>query len=117
MKKMFREEIKDTKNLWPIWIGGGLWFLMLALFGVFYGKLPPEIPWFYSLSWGEERLIGKLWMGAVVGGLGILMVANIIIGLWLGKNEELIKRLMMWGGVGVVLLGFLSFIRVLIVVL
>lgn len=39
--------------------------IMIAVFGFFYSKLPPQIPLFYSHTWGEDQ-IADVWYLAVI---------------------------------------------------
>ncbi len=51
---------KQTRIPYKISVGIGLWLTVLA--GVFYFKLQPEIPLFYSLSQPAQQLAAKQWI-------------------------------------------------------
>ena len=57
------------------WLIGLTEFLLVlaAMFLILsWRRLPPEVPWLYSLPWGEAQLIPKLWFG-----LGLVVAAAI----------------------------------------
>ncbi|MBU1256673.1 hypothetical protein KKA49_03235, partial [Patescibacteria group bacterium] len=66
---------REKQNSWQGWIvaGGNLVFLALGVFIWLFKKLPPEMPWLYSLPWGEQQLVGKVWFGAGLGGVLIVL--------------------------------------------
>ncbi len=98
-------------------VGLGCWLVAVILLAVNWQRLPPEMPWFFSMPWGEQQLIGKAWLGMMVIAFGGLMIVNgLFVGL-VGDGEELLKRILIWGGVTCELLMVLSLIRVIMVVL
>lgn len=60
----------------------GLSGVLLAVGGVIllvvWNRLPPQMPWLYSMPWGEAQLIPK-----ALFGLGLPIVAVIDLGNWM----------------------------------
>ncbi len=94
-----------------------VWFLSAALLLVFWKKLPPEMPWFYSLPWGEEQLISKEGMVFVMGGLGGVIGLDIFFAKRLEKEDEFLTKMLLWGALATTGLVLLSWIKVLIIIL
>jgi hypothetical protein len=80
-----------------------------------FNKIPPMVPWFYSLPWGEERLIQKEWMigffGAVVG----LTAVNLLVSR-LFANDLIARRLVLTAGVVMNLLWMITFVEIMKIV-
>jgi hypothetical protein len=55
----------------------------LALFFLNWSSLPPELPWFYSLPWGESQLIKR-------GYLAIILLSEFLV--WMGMHFWSIKN-------------------------
>ena len=76
-----------------IWLFIGELSLILAggaslLF--FWAKLPPQLPWFYSLPWGENQLISKLWFGIGLAVLSLIVLLNYFIARRLDKKDKVV---------------------------
>lgn len=97
--------------------GLGCWWVAVILLVVNWQRLPPEMPWFFSMPWGEQQLIEKTWLGVMVFTFGGVMIVNGLLVRLIGGGEELLKRVLIWGGVTCELLMVLSLIRVIMVVL
>lgn len=99
-----------------IWLFIGELFLILAggtslLF--FWAKLPPQLPWFYSLPWGENQLIPKAWFGVGLAVLSLIVLVNYFVARRLNKKDEVVA--MVVDGATLLLTGLYlaSFFRVL----
>ena len=92
-------------------------FLMGGSLIWLWRRLPPELPWFYSLPWGEQQLIRKEWFAAMLGGLTILFVLTKFIAGWTGVKDEISKNTIMGGGLLVVIMYLAGFVRVISIVL
>lgn len=96
---------------------GVVWLLSAMLLLVFWKKLPPELPWFYSLPWGEEQLISKEGMAIVIGGLGGVIGLDIFLANRLNEEDEFLAKMLLWGALATTGLALLSWIKVLIIIL
>lgn len=99
-----------------------IWFfiseLLLILSGgmtllFFWIKLPPQLPWFYSLPWGENQLISKRWFGFGLVVLALVALVNYAIARHLDKKDVVVALVM--EGATLLLTGLFlaSFFRVL----
>lgn len=100
-----------------IGVGMFVWLSGLALFLFNYSRLPFEMPWFYSLPWGEQRLIEKNSLLGLYSGVLGLFVIDIIIALFIEETEDLIKQFLTWGGVVTIIIFALGLWRMFMVVL
>ncbi len=50
-----------------------------ALVALTIKDLPPEIPLFYSLPWGESRLTSPVWLWALPAVSGVTLLVNILV--------------------------------------
>lgn len=88
-------------------IAAGIFFLS------FWSKLPPELPWLYSLPWGEGQLIPKLWFGMGLPVLSVVSLINYFICLRLKKKDYVVGLVVAGGSLLLVILYLASFFRVL----
>ena len=95
--------------------------VVIVLMGVgflwFWKQFPPEVPWLYSMPWGEQQLIKKEWFAGMLGGLLGLFVLTRMIAEWIGKNDEISKNVILGGGLLTVVMYFLGFFRVISIIL
>lgn len=88
-------------------LAGGVFLLS------FWAKLPPQLPWLYSLPWGEGQLIPKLWFGLGLLILVVVSLINYFICLRLEKKDFVMGLVVAGGSLLFVILYLASFIRVL----
>ena len=87
--------------------------VMVGTLVAFWKQLPPELPWLYSLPWGEQQLINKMLFAITLAGLAVFFIVTKVISSWVGKKDEIVKTTIMIGGLMIILLYGASFIRVL----
>lgn len=109
--------LSDKSVRWGVITGTSFWLMSLGLLGLNWNSLPPELPWFYSMPWGEQQLIDKSWLMIVVIGFGGILVLDVIIARFFATEEDLLRKILIWGGVMTELLVLLSLLRVVMVVL
>lgn len=96
---------------------GVVWLVSGLLLLVFWKRLPPQVPWFYSLPWGEKQLISKGGMAAVIGGLGVVLSLDGLLAGRLKDREEFLAKMLLWGGLTTAVLLLLSWIKILLIIL
>ena len=111
------ERQKITTSAVLFWTGVVLILMMGGVMAIFWNRLPPQLPWFYSLPWGDKQLIDKLWFAGMFGGMGGVILVTRFISAWAGKNDETIKNTVMTGGLMAVVLMLASFVRVMFIFL
>ena len=77
--------------------------------------IPPELPWFYSLPWGENQLVNKLFfvwltLGQLVTWLGVYWLIE-----KLKQNDSETKLVILLGGLGALFLILVSIVKVMII--
>lgn len=82
----------------------------------FYEKLPPYIPLFNSMPWGEQRLfssnINIIFPLVLIG----VFLANTLFSAFVYKEYVLASRLLMLNSLLFFMLGFLAYIQILFLV-
>lgn len=95
----------------------GFLVLVSILILIFWTKLPPEIPLFYSRPWGKDQLVKKSWFLILSFICFFLMVFNLqLASLWL-KKKALLAKILMWTGVILAFLTGTTIIRILLIVI
>jgi len=112
------EEKKEKETEWLGWlivyvlVGLGL----LSLF-IWWSKLPPELPWLYSLPWGEEQLVKREILAGVMIGLGGMVGLSNLLARWMRKTDEGAGKIVRRISSILVVLFLLGWYRVLSLVL
>jgi hypothetical protein len=99
-----------------IWLFMGELSLILAggvTLLVFWTKLPPQLPWFYSLPWGESQLVPKPWFGFGLAVLTLIALANYLIARKLDKNDRVVALVVESATLLLISIYLASFFRVL----
>ncbi len=78
-----------------------------------WNKLPPELPWFYSLPWGDQQLIPKWGMAVALFFLSLVYLLNKRLATWVAGEDAITTRAVLLGGVIVVILFISSIARVI----
>lgn len=100
-------------NRLGIIIGNILLGLVIVVLLLVWGKLPDQLPWFYSLPWGEGQLINKFLFAGGVGVLGVLFLLDVLVSKWLGRQDAILASVIIWFGVAVVTMYIASVLQVL----
>ena len=79
----------------------------LLFIAVQFRILPPYVPIFNQLPWGEDRLSSTLWIFLPVGGVTILSFVNIFLSSVIYTKSQIISRMLT---VSSILSSFLSFL-------
>lgn len=91
-------------------------FLQFAVLAFVFRSLPPYIPFFNSLPWGEERLF----VSYIVIILPILFLSAFIVNTVLSsmyyRKHTLLARILSFNSMLFVLLGFMAFLQILVLV-
>ncbi len=99
------------------WVGVVLLILAEGVLLLFWNRLPPQLPWFYSLPWGEKQLVDKMWLVWIFAGLTGVLFLTRIISKWSGKDDRVVQTTVIAGGVMAVILALASFVRVMAIFL
>jgi len=100
----------------------GSYFLDAVIAGALvwlWRNLPPKIPWLYSLPWGEEQLVDKLWW---VIGMGIWVVIFFLMRRlirWAAKDDDQVEIVLTWALViinGLFVAGVYKVLRLVVMI-
>ncbi len=117
----YTQEVSGSKKMSTtivlFWTGIVFILLMAGVLALFWNSLPPQLPWFYSLPWGESQLVGKIWFVWIFLGMIVTMIITRLIANWAGKNDTTVQSTIMIGGLVTVILMMASFSRVMMIFL
>lgn len=111
------ERQKTTISVALFWIGVLVVFLMGGVMVLFWKRLPPQLPWFYSFPSGEKQLINKTWFFLIFAGMEVVLFLARIVANWAGKDDDTVRNTVMIGVFTVVVLMAASFYRVMMIFL
>ncbi len=105
------------KTKWMLTLGalmiiGGAFF-----FAINYRNLPPQIPLFYSLPWGESQLIPKLWFGLGLVVLSVIVLFNYLLTRLLKKNDPVVATVMTGATLLLISVYLATFFRILLLMI
>ena len=88
---------------------------LLTLF--FYGRLPPFVPVFNQLPWGEERLGETLTIFVPILTSSLIFILNLITSTLIYKKIPLVSRMLAGTSLLIAALTFLFVIKTIILIL
>lgn len=76
-----------------ILLGGGFLLMLSWLEILFFWKsIPPKIPWFFSLLWGENQLMNKSGLIWIMGiAILVFLITSYLPG-WTKKDDGVIEK-------------------------
>ena len=90
--------------------------LMVGVFAWKYSTLPPQIPLFYSLPWGEDQL-GELWM---IICLPLLMNLSVLLNNFIIKKyfmeQPIIKKILEYLNIFLIIAFVAVFLKIIFLV-
>lgn len=100
--------------LWRAGFAGILLTLILLI--ILWSGLPPVIPFFYSLPWGEEQLAAPLSLIFFLLGSLLLFCLNTILSLFLERVNSYIAQVLFVSTISLCLISIYTIIRILILI-
>lgn len=95
MKKSFKNLVSDPVCLW----GLSFSLLFLALSGIFlalfWSRIPPQVPLFYSRTWGEQQLASKTELLLLPSLTFSIFLFHFFLALKFFSKEPLLVRILM----------------------
>lgn len=117
--KFFLSKISSLNQDKVITVSLALSFTLLLLTSLFsfilWQKLPPVLPFFYSLPWGDDQLANPQEILSLFGLSFIFLLLNSFLAAFLA--EPLLKRLLVLSGLSLLILFLISFVKVLFLIL
>lgn len=117
MNEFFKEIKEDKLLLKSAVLTLSIILLSLLSIAIFYSKLPPLIPLFNQMPWGEARIEQTVWIFLIPAIAFFIFAINLIFEKFIYKTMPLIARIFSVTALLISVLGFLFIIRTLHVVL
>jgi hypothetical protein len=106
-----------TKFLWVNLIPA-LISIPLGLFIIFFANiLPPKLPLFYSLPWGESQLVNHQQLLIVPASVILITLLNYIISLQLHQSQKFFKMLLFSSSYLLTLILTITFLKIILIFL
>lgn len=87
--------------------------LIIGTYGVIYNYLPPNLPLFYSLSWGQAQLINKQQFLILPFILVLLALINVLISFHLHPQQIVLKRIIIFHTIFIALAILITAIKIM----
>lgn len=116
MKNSFNGLLTDRGILYATILSFCFLLFQISLVGYQYIKLPPVIPIFNSLSWGNERLASSYSVFFIPGILLLLGICNYIFASKFYKRHALLSRMLSYNLLLCAALSTLAVIQILFLV-
>ena len=91
--------------------------LIVIIIVIFWTKLPPHLPLFYSKTWGKDQLAPKWWFLALPFICFLMVILNIRLASLFLKKEKWLAKILIWSVVILTLLVSTTIIKILFIVL
>ena len=69
------------------------WLAGLSILIFFYFRLPPQIPLFYSLPWGEDQLASSNLIFVIPGSVLLIILTNLLAASFFSEEKLLLRTL------------------------
>lgn len=105
----------DKFILIPAIISFVCFFLIITIFLAAYKTLPPKLPLFYSLPWGDAQLVEKQQFFILPGVLVLITLINMFITFQLHPIQQALKRTLMLSLILIDAALFITTIKILFI--
>lgn len=78
--------------------------------------LPQDVPFWYSLPWGTERLANRLWLFLLPGGSTVIYLINTIISAYQSKGYLLFIQMLALASLLVSILSLITLMNIVFLV-
>lgn len=90
--------------------------LMITLFVLFFGEnLPPKLPLFYSLPWGENQLGNHQQFLIIPGVIALITLLNLILSWQLHSSQLFFKKILIYSSWLISLILFITFLKIIFI--
>jgi hypothetical protein len=113
MDRVKTKFLQDKVAAWALAMGTLGWLICVLLVVAYWAKLPPQIPFLYSLPWGESWLITKTELSWVLVGFGTVLVFNLILARTIVREEKLLQYFLLWGAAAVEFMLLVDLIKII----
>lgn len=92
----------------------GISFIILA---ITFKRLPPSIPLYYSLPWGEEQLAKPSDLFIIPFSIMIIFLLNLILSMVFLKRDNFLIQFLMWSSCLIALGGLITLTKIILLVI
>ena len=117
IKAFYNQNRQDPFISVPISIVILVVLIISIVLGVLYAKLPPQIPLYYSLPWGDEQLTHPSMLFFLLGGGFVGFWIHVVIGNMLKKVSLLFTHILIIGSAILYLLLIFSVMKIIFLVI
>jgi|SRR3989304_8817961 len=100
-------------HIWLIVTPLILSLVIILVIGVFLRFLPPRLPLFYSLAWGEEQLVTHQQFLIIPASITLITLLNLIISWQLHPSQIFFKKVLLLSSIIVSLILTVTFIKII----
>ncbi len=114
--QLFHHIFKDKVFVYSTRVIIAVFFFTAAFLLYKWSYLPPVVPLFYSLPWGEEQLVSPWGLWGLWLGLVFLNLINFLLGCWLFRNYKYLSYLLWLSSVVLTFLGIYTILKIIILI-
>lgn len=104
-----------NKNVWIIFMPI-LFSLLIALtILILIRFLPPKLPLFYSLPWGEKQLAQNQQLLIIPGSIALLSLSNLIISWQLHHQQKFFQNILLFSSLLVSIILSITFFKIILI--
>jgi hypothetical protein len=107
---------KDWFFIWSARISLTVQIGLFALIFLNWSRLPPVVPLYYSLPWGEEQLAPKMALVVFVCAFSIFYLGNTLGAYFLLPRSKFLSHLLLSGATLVTLLTGITILEIVLLV-
>lgn len=90
--------------------------LLMTLFILIFAKfLPPKLPLFYSLPWGEKQLVSRAQLLIIPATMTLVTLGNLIISWQLHHSQTLLKNILLISALLISLILTITFFKIVLI--
>lgn len=90
--------------------------LIMILFILIFSKaLPPKLPLFYSLPWGEKQLVSTQQLLIVPAIIILITLCNLVISWQLHSSQIFFKKILLFSSLLVSLILIITFFKIILI--
>jgi len=87
--------------------------LMIIIILLISTHLPPEIPLFYSQTWGEKQLAQTGWIWILPGSSLVFTIINLRISSHVFTKQKILAQILIWGSLILTSLALIDFLEII----
>lgn len=113
----FKEVLQDKLLLRASFLSFIIIIISLLSIIFYYQNLPPFIPLFNQMPWGEQRIAKTIWIFIIPGVSILFFIVNLIFAKYVYKAAPLVARLFSFATFLISVLSFIFILRTIYVAL